>query len=105
MAQEIIAVGAVANDGNGDDLRPAYIKINNNFTELYNLIRSEGNVAVTAGANVITFSSPLASSAYSLQVFDFAGTVGFSITAQDANGFTLNCLAAGAINYIAILNN
>lgn len=35
MAQEIIEVGAAANDGNGDPLRDAMIKSNNNFTELY----------------------------------------------------------------------
>lgn len=104
MAQQIINVGSVANDGTGDDLRPLFIKINENFTELYDLIRAEGNVAVTAGSNVISFSSAFSSAAYSLQVFDFSGSVGFEITAQDANGFTLNCIDAGAINYIAILN-
>jgi hypothetical protein len=35
MAQEIIDVGAAANDGTGDPLRTAYIKTNTNFTELY----------------------------------------------------------------------
>ena len=35
MAQQIINVGAVANDGTGDGLRTAYIKINENTTELY----------------------------------------------------------------------
>jgi hypothetical protein len=37
MAREIINVGAVPNDGAGDPLRTAYIKINNNFGELYSL--------------------------------------------------------------------
>ena len=35
MAQQIINVGAAPNDGTGDPLRTAYIKTNNNFTELY----------------------------------------------------------------------
>jgi hypothetical protein len=35
MSQEIINVGAAANDGTGDPLRTAYIKTNTNFTELY----------------------------------------------------------------------
>lgn len=35
MAQEIINIGAVANDGEGDPLRVAFQKINNNFTQLY----------------------------------------------------------------------
>lgn len=36
MAQQIINVGNVANDGGGDPLRNAFIKVNDNFTELYN---------------------------------------------------------------------
>lgn len=35
MTQEIINIGAVANDGSGDPLRVAFQKINNNFTQLY----------------------------------------------------------------------
>lgn len=34
MAIQIINVGNIANDGTGDDLREAFIKINNNFQEL-----------------------------------------------------------------------
>lgn len=35
MAQQIINVGALPNDGTGDPLRVAYEKINDNFDELY----------------------------------------------------------------------
>ena len=35
MAQEVINIGAQADDGTGDTIRGAGIKINNNFTELY----------------------------------------------------------------------
>src|SRR6056300_450799 len=35
MAQEVINIGAIADDGTGDTIRRAGIKINNNFTELY----------------------------------------------------------------------
>ena len=35
MAKQIINVGTLANDGTGDPLRSAMIKINDNFTELY----------------------------------------------------------------------
>lgn len=34
MAIQTINVGVVANDGTGDDLREAFVKVNNNFTEL-----------------------------------------------------------------------
>jgi hypothetical protein len=36
MAQQIIDIGISANDGNGDTLRAAGSKINDNFAELYN---------------------------------------------------------------------
>ena len=35
MAKQVIGVGTSANDGNGDNLRDAFIKVNDNFTELY----------------------------------------------------------------------
>ena len=35
MAQQLINLGALADDGTGDTIRGAGIKINNNFTELY----------------------------------------------------------------------
>ena len=35
MAQQILNVGATANDGTGDTLREAMIKTNENFDELY----------------------------------------------------------------------
>jgi hypothetical protein len=34
MAISTINIGTLANDGTGDDLREAFIKVNNNFTEL-----------------------------------------------------------------------
>jgi len=38
MAIESINVGNIANDGTGDDLREAFIKVNNNFVEVDNRI-------------------------------------------------------------------
>lgn len=36
MAQEIINIGALPNDGEGDPLRVAFQKVNNNFANLFN---------------------------------------------------------------------
>jgi hypothetical protein len=38
MAQQIVNIGVVANDGTGDSLRVGGDKINDNFTELYALV-------------------------------------------------------------------
>ena len=53
MTQQIIDVGSVANDGLGDPIRTAFIKTNDNFTELYNAatVSVTGNVT---GGNVRT---------------------------------------------------
>ena len=45
MAQQIINVGAAANDGTGDGLRTAYIKVNENFSELYNTTITPARIA------------------------------------------------------------
>lgn len=47
MAQEIINIGTLPNDGEGDPLRVAFQKINNNFTQLYS--------TSSIGYNVTTF--------------------------------------------------
>ena len=55
MAREIINVGAAPNDGQGDPIRTAFIKTNNNFGELYSKIQLvppislTGSVGDTAG--------------------------------------------------------
>ena len=38
MAQKIINVGTVANDGSGDTIRGAFTNVNANFTEVYDNI-------------------------------------------------------------------
>jgi hypothetical protein len=61
MAQQVINVGAAANDGTGDSWRDALIKVNANETELFGLTASGSRVVVSsisdlpaAAAGVIT---------------------------------------------------
>jgi hypothetical protein len=55
MTQQVINIGATANDGAGDPLRTAYNKCNNNFSELYSRLQttppatSEGVLGDLAG--------------------------------------------------------
>ena len=57
MAQELINIGALADDGTGDTIRNAGRKINANFTELYGFsvvsadIKFEQNNIVTKSSN------------------------------------------------------
>jgi hypothetical protein len=64
MALQIINVGLIANDGTGDDLREAMIKINQNFDDLD--LRTESTTAqnATVGAGFGTFKEQSGSILY-----------------------------------------
>lgn len=49
MGKQTIDVGTVINDGTGDDIRTAFVKVNDNFTELY-----DQGAQNNSGANVGT---------------------------------------------------
>jgi len=62
MTQEIINVGAAPNDGEGDPLRTAFQKINNNFSQLYStgfFTSSAYSTGNTAGQ--VIFTAPIES--------------------------------------------
>ena len=44
MAKQTVNIGTSANKGNGDPLRTAFTKINNNFDELYSALGSDGDL-------------------------------------------------------------
>ena len=46
MAFQLIEVGATANDGTGDTWRDAFVKVNSNLTELFDVVASIGIVFV-----------------------------------------------------------
>ena len=56
MAKQIIGVGAQPDDGTGDTLRAAFIKVNDNFTELYDDDAADNLDAVTTLGNTTTNS-------------------------------------------------
>jgi hypothetical protein len=47
MAKQTINVGTTANDGTGDTLRASFVKVNDNFTEVYNSL-NPSVIALTA---------------------------------------------------------
>ncbi len=62
MTQQVINVGAAANDGLGDPIRTAYTKCNSNFSELYSRLQEtaptspSGTVGDTAGMTAYDFN-------------------------------------------------
>ena len=78
------------------------------FLQLKSTVRAEGNISVTEGENVIEYKlngvvAPVDSTDYSLLIWsDMEGMI--KPNSQDANGFIINVLDAGVINYQLILN-
>lgn len=98
MPQQIINVGAAPNDGLGDPLRDAFVKCNDNFTELYS---SGGLGTVTSvglsAPNIFNVSgSPVTTS----------GTLTFTVAVQNANtvwaGPTTGSPAAAAFRSLVV---
>ena len=56
MAKQTINLGTTANDGNGDNLRSAMDKCNDNFTELYGANSVSSNMALS-GNTVSTYAT------------------------------------------------
>jgi hypothetical protein len=111
MTRQIINVGAGLNDGKGDDLRTAFIKVNQNFTELFtggvagtnlqivnNTISSiQGNIYLSpVGTNpvVIGNSNTLQVTASTVSVSPYTG----SLVVSGGIGLAGNINAAGRIN-------
>lgn len=92
MAQEIINIGALPNDGSGDPLRVAFQKINNNFSQLFatDYATYEAySVGLTPGQ--VIFETPVANFTQAVFQIDSSRTDN-----QDSQNITINA---------AIVNN
>jgi hypothetical protein len=57
-----INVGTTSNDGTGDDLRTAFIKVNDNFQYMGNTGFSAGNIAVNGSITLNSSAAPTGNS-------------------------------------------
>jgi len=96
MAIESINIGNLPNDGTGDDLRTAFVKVNNNFTELENADRSiaveANNLGTSASSeglfynkvdNTLNFKSLQAGSGISLSANSTTVTIDAAVGISD----------------------
>ena len=74
MAQQLINVGIVANDGEGDPIRTAFIKSNENFTELFNVGGVSGIANGNSNISIIEDSTVSVSSTGVANVVVVSGT-------------------------------
>ena len=105
MAGQRINVGNIANDGTGDDLRQAFVKVNNNFDELDQRVVPQNNAAnlgtgtgvfYTKEGSVLNFRSLIAGDNMSLTSDGTSITItnNGAITVR-TDGNTLNLSGAG----------
>jgi len=81
MAKQTINIGIRANDGKGDTLRTAFVKTNNNFTELYTSVSNNANTANSQSSNNFT----LAQGAFNKANTVFLGDISFTNTLMYSN--------------------
>lgn len=91
MAIQTINIGTIANDGTGDDLREAFVKVNNNFTELDSR-SAENTTAANLGSAGEGLFAQLANT--ELQFKKIKAGQGITL-ASDANSVTVTSTATG----------
>jgi hypothetical protein len=72
MAKSIIGVGTTANDGTGDTLRAAGVKINDNFSEIYNALGTGSAITLTSSVAELNILDGVTSTATELNILDGA---------------------------------
>ena len=101
MAYQAIGLGAVADDGTGDNLREGADKVNDNFVELYTLLGDGTDLSsgISSTATVVTLTNPVITGP------TISGTVGgtqtsATITTLTSNTITgLSSLAVGNLSF------
>lgn len=96
MAKQTINVGTTANDGTGDTLRASFVKVNENFTELYNNSIKLTSQTLAVGSWVLSGGYYT----YSFSNANIDSTCEVSVTPQNASYQT--AYNAQILPYIAV---
>ena len=99
MAIQSINIGNIANDGTGDDLREAFIKVNNNFTELNTSVTSVNLQAENLGEGTGLFAQK---SDNTLQVKTLQAGAGVTIT---PGGNTVSITADSGLTQLILISD
>jgi len=99
MAIQSINIGNIANDGTGDDLREAFIKVNNNFTELNTSVTSVNLQAENLGEGTGLFAQK---SDNTLQFKTLQAGAGVTIT---PGGNTVSITADSGLTQLILISD
>lgn len=100
MAIQTINVGNIPNDGTGDDLREAFVKVNQNFTDVdtrVNAVPTQAENVGIAGEGVFAQKVD--------DTLQFKNIVGGSNVTVSANGTTIELSAAGGLDQVLVLTD
>jgi hypothetical protein len=100
MAIQTINVGNIANDGTGDDLREAFIKVNDNFTDLNNRV-----VEIPLSASNIGTSGQGVYADTVNNTLQFKKLVPGQNTSITANNETITISTSGGMSGFLVLTN
>jgi hypothetical protein len=98
MAIQTINVGNIPNDGTGDDLREAFVKVNQNFTDVdtrINSVPTQGENLGTAGEGIFAQKVD--------DTLQFKSLVGGSNITLTSNGTSIELSARGGLDSILVL--
>jgi len=101
MAYQAIGLGAVADDGTGDNLREGADKVNDNFVELYTLLGNGTSLTsgISSTATVVTLTNPVISG---LSLSGVIGGTQTSATITTLTSTTINGLSSLAVGTLAL---
>ena len=99
MAIQNINIGNIANDGTGDDLREAFIKVNNNFTELNTSVTSVNLQAENLGTGTGLFAQKTDNT---LQFKSLQAGAGITIT---PGGNTVSITADSGLTQLIVISD
>ncbi len=95
MAKSVIGVGSIANDGTGDTLRAAGVKINDNFSELYTALGTGTAITLTSTVAELNILDGVTASTAELNILD-----GVTSTAAELNILDGATLTTTELNYV-----
>ena len=101
MAYQAIGLGAVADDGTGDNLRDGADKVNDNFVELYTLLGNATALSsgISSTATVVTLTSPVITGP---TISGVVGGTQTSATITTLTSTTINGLSSLAVGTLAL---
>lgn len=104
MAKQVINTGTAANDGTGDTLRGASIKINSNFTELYESAQSAFSKA-NSGYELANSAYAYANASATLITQELTSNVQFIAAINSTQNTTITALTSLATSSFDKANN